>query len=229
MAQGTQFRELIDMLRAEIGQSLDRSVGTNNLDSLKYALRNSYAWLYDSYDWPHLKIYRDEALKAGEKFYSFDPDLPYDNVEGVWAQDAGDWVPVSYGITPVHYNTYGTERRDPVERWAVRDSGQYEVWPTPESDGTLRMYGLKKFVQLREEDDVCQLDDLTVVLMAAFPILAKAESGAAQVVADRLQVRLNRIRSKGTATKRAPFVLGGSPVVPMSRPRPWIDYIPSKV
>lgn len=225
MARGTQFRELIDMLRAELEQSLNRNVGLNALDGLKYRLRNSYSFLWTSYDWAHLKVYREETLQAGQRIYQFPSDLVYEDVEDVSVEYGSEWLPVGMGITPAHFSVYAEgERCDPVLRWDVRENDTYEVWPVPASVGKLRMHGKKKFRQLVEESDRCEIDDLAIVLFAAASALAKAKSSDAQLTADKAAAHLHTLRSKSRSSKTRPVVIGGGTALPNLRP--GIDFIP---
>lgn len=224
MARGTQFRELIDMLNAELWSSLNRNAGLNAIENKKYALRNTYQWLYDEYDWPFLNIFVDEQLKAGQRIYSFDRRLNYEEISKTEVAWNGEWLPVPHGIGAVEYSTRKIdEREDPVRRWQVRADGQYEVWPTPLTDGVLRQHGVRKFTPLVNENDVCELDDLLVVLFTAARLQAKAGSKDAQATLSMAQARLNRLRAKTGAKKRRPFVLGGGS--PTRRLRPGLDFI----
>lgn len=225
MARGTQFGELVDMLRAELEQSLNRNVGLNALDGLKYRLRNSYSWLWTNFDWPHLKVYRKENLQVGQRQYAFPSDLVYEDVETVDVYWGGRWVPVRQGITPADYNVLAEgERADPACRWDVREDDMYEVWPTPLTATELRMYGKKKFVPLVDESDRCELDDLAIVLFAAASALARAKSADAQMTADKAVAHLNKLRAKQRSNKTRAFVMGGGVTLPALRP--GIDYIP---
>lgn len=215
------------MLRAELGQSLLRSTGLNNLELQKYALRNTYEWLYDSFDWRFLKIYREENLLPGQRFYNFDTDLTYENVDKVWVKHSDQWLPVHFGIKPEHYaQSREDERRDPVSRWDSHESNEFEVWPAPASAGKLKMFGTKAFKPLTDEKDVCLLDGLLVVQFTAARA-AKGKASNAQIMLDAANSRLRHLRAKTRAKKSQPFVMGGGSV---SGPalRPGIDYIPER-
>lgn len=230
MALGTTLEELLVMFRAETKQSLSSAQGLNTNESAKYALRRVQEQLYQDFDWPHLRVRRDEALQAGQRFYSFPADLNFDRVEtsvvkGPAPADA--WQPVQYGITPAEYNTYDSEadvRADPVRRWAMYEGGQYEVWPLPATTGgTLRFTGIKSLSALSANQDTADLDDHLIVMFAAAEWLeanksplAKSKLAAAQSHYNRLRgnsrrgpvFQINRCKDRGAAwpgvTVRAP-------------------------
>ncbi len=228
MARGTQLRELIDMLRAEIGASLDRSNSMNSLDSHKYALRNTQQWLYENYDWPFLRVSRDKDLAAGQRYYSYPADLPYENIRAIYTLWGARWQPVAHGIDPVaDYNTLDENfRTDPVQRWASDTPGQFEVWPVPASPGRLRIEGKLKLTPMREESDPCTLDDLLIVLYAAAKLLARANAGDAPVKLQEAQELLRRLRANQASVKDTPIIMGGGE--PERVVRPGIDYIPGR-
>lgn len=225
MARGIQLVELVDRLRAETRTSLDRSSGTNVLDQHKHLLNRVQEWLYDEYRWPFLEIYRDEVLKPGERYYSFDEDLPLENVTQVYTLWGDRWQDVDFGIAPEHYNQFlETEQTDPVLRWDAYEGDQYEVWPTPASNGTLRMYGKKVLPRMVQESDTCTLDGQLIVLFAAAELLASKGAQDAQLKLEAANQRLTRLQKNYSTSKRKPFVLGGGR--PRRIPRPGIDYMP---
>lgn len=227
MARGTQLRELINMLRAELGQSLQRSTGINSVESSKYALRNTYQWLYDDYDWPFLKIERDLSLAKGQRYCTLPGDLAFEGVDYVWTRSERDWLPVRLGIDSARYSEVSpTETRDPILLWDAYGDNQIEVWPPPASEVPLRVCGVRKFEPLLDEKDVCLLDDLMVVwwTVARSAPTAKSGSGALFIELAKSRLRKQRIRNRGAKTE--PFVLGGghraSPL------RVGIDYMPER-
>lgn len=228
MARGTQFRELINMFRAELGQSLQRSTGINSLEAQKYALRNTYQWLYDAFDWQFLKVYREESLAAGEDVYSFDEALAYENVEKVWCTAGSSWEPVEFGIQPEHRARYPDGvRGDRVRRWDAYEDNQYIVLPVPAVPSKLRMYGVRTFKPLVNESDACLLDDLLVVWWTVARVAPKSKSGNGQLYVELAKDRMRRLKAKSRANKSKPFVLGGGGFAGHGPAlRPGIDYIP---
>lgn len=201
MALGTTLENLVVMFRAETRQSLSAAQGLNTLDAAKMSLRRVQEQLYDDFDWPHLRVRRDEALQAGQSVYSFPADLNADRVETAVVKGpapADRWVPVKYGITPAEYNQYDSEadvRADPVRRWALYEGGQYEVWPRPATTGgVFRLEGISALPALTDDQHVAVLDDLMIVMFAAAEWLEANKSPAAKSKLAAAQARYNRLR-----------------------------------
>lgn len=228
MARGTQLTVLIDKVRYECRHSSNLSSNPQTRDHIKHLLQRTQEMLYDSYDWPFANIHRDIATTAGQRYYNFHADLPLENVTDAHARWGNDWLPLLYGITPAHYSAYDSDagiRADPVQAWAPYDN-QFEIWPIPQSNGTLRMRGRKKLAALVADADTAVLDDQLLVLSVAAELLKAQDAKDAadkQTAADR---RLRYLRTRLGGEKRAPFVLGGGNPDGRSRPRPGIDYIP---
>lgn len=210
MARNVTLEELIEQVRYEVGQTVQPGAGQGNADAIAHLLRRNQNRLHEDFNWPHLRVVRDETLAASSYSYGFPVDLDQGRIERVWAYDGATWHPVPYGISPEHYNTLDpdTDTRDPVARWQVRENDSYEVWPTPATDGLLlRFQGIAKLPPLKAAADRCALDGDMLVLYAAAEMLARQKSADAQAklqAADRLYVRL-RANSQKTDT----FVMGG--------------------
>lgn len=227
MARGTTLGQLILMLRAEIGDATSASLGQNNLPHLQQALRRTQEFLWQDFSWPHLRVYREEILQAGQRYYSFPADLDFDRVENAHVRYDEDWRPVVYGIEHQHYNSMDpdlNEREDPVLRWQAHEGNQYEVWPLPATNGLrLRFEGIKKLAPLIADGDRADLDDNLIVLFAAAEILSRRDSRDAQAK-ENLATRLyNRLR--GQQTSKTKMVIMGGGFDPnqrssIQRPRP---------
>lgn len=212
MARGTTLGQLILMLRAEIGDATSASLGQNNLPHLQQALRRTQEFLWQDFSWPHLRVYREDLLEAGQRYYSFPLDLDFDRVENVHIRYDEDWRPVVYGIEHQHYNSMDpdlNEREDPVLRWQAHEGNQYEVWPLPATNGLrLRFEGIRKLMPLVNDGDRADLDDNLIVLFAAAEILSRRDSKDAQAK-ENLATRLyNRLRGQQTS-KRKMVIMGG--------------------
>lgn len=227
MARGTTLGELILMLRAEIGDATSASLGQNNLPHLQQTLRRTQEFLWQDFSWPHLRVYREEILQAGQRYYSFPADLDFDRVENAQVRYDEDWRPVVYGIEHQHYNAMDPElndREDPVLRWQAHEGDQYEVWPLPATNGLrLRFEGIKKLAPLLAEQDRAELDDNLIVLFAAAEILSRRQSADAKAK-ENLATRLySRLRGHQTS-KTKMIVMGGgfdpNQRASIQRPRP---------
>jgi hypothetical protein len=228
MARNVQLGEMLDAFRAEISVSLDRTSSQNSLDIHKYAIRNAQKFLYETWDWPMLNIYRDVVLNAGQRLYDFPDQIEYEGVRKVWTKWGAEWVPVEFGIRPEDYNAFDEgSRSDPVMRWDVREGTQIEVWPTPSSAGSLRMSGKMSLLPLVNENDRSTLDDHLIVLFAAWKWLSRNpdDAGAASAKREEFQTYSNKLKGNASAAKSNAFSTAGDP-----RPvlRPGIDYIASR-
>lgn len=224
MAIGTQFLALKQRLRAELGRSVDVSVGVDDDESLKQTLNRTYAALYMQWDWPHLRmVWPHIQLSAGQRFYDFPVNLNPDRVEKVVVRYNGHFYPLDRGIDFDAYNAYDSEageRSDPALRWDVRWTGsstQFEIWPVPVSDEqSVQFRGIIALPRLVDDTDVCLLDDELVVLFAAQELLSRQKSQDADKKLQLAQEHFNRLkgRSKG-ASERLQLGLGPSgPVRP---------------
>lgn len=211
MARGKTLGELVTMLREEIGDATSAGLGQNNLPHLKRILQRTQEFLWNDHTWPHLRVYREEVLQAGQRHYSFPADLDFDRVENVHVRYDEDWRPVVYGIEQAHYNVSDpelNEREDPVVRWQAHEGDQYEVWPLPATNGLrLRFEGIKKLAPLVADVDRADLDDNLIVLFAATEILARRQSADAKTK-ENLATRLYN-KLKGQQSKKGMFVMGG--------------------
>lgn len=211
MARGKQFGQLVEALRDEAYMASSPALAKNVESALKRSLARHYERLWDEHPWPHLKLHRDEAVQAGERFYSFDPDLAFEDVERVYFQEAGteEWREVRYGIGPRELEAYNSdtgERSDPVYAWQAYEDNQYEVWPIPATNGgTLRMYGRRTFVAPVKDTDIVHLDDQMVILFAAAEWLERGKSRDAQLKLQQAMARFNRL--KGKQSKQGVFAL----------------------
>lgn len=72
MARGTQFQQLVYMLRAELRRSTQSNVGVADLPDLKQAINRQYAIQRERYQWPFLRYRFILPLKASQQYY----DMP---------------------------------------------------------------------------------------------------------------------------------------------------------
>lgn len=202
MARGTTLGELVTMVREEANRNTNAAYGQATLDITKNLIRRTYRRLHADWTWPHLRIFRNEQMQAGERYYTLDPDLDTDRIEAVVTREnVGDvWRPVDYGIDPlIHYNSFDPDqddRSDPVRAWQVYEGGQFEVWPIPASDTPiLRFTGISKPVNLVNDSDRCDLDDNLITLYAAAQILAREKSADAEMKLEEAAAHYRRLKA----------------------------------
>lgn len=215
MARGTTLGQCVNLLRGEVGASLNPNFGINTTEIYKQRLRAQQERLYREHDWPFLIGSYDVPMAAGQRYY----DLPVDaervqNVETKWTDL---WEPVDFGIRGEDYNAHDSdndERLDPVLKWdfyrasdtATQD--QFEVWPIPatNSASTVRFWGMKALAPFIEEDDRADLDDHLIVLFAAATLIKDKKDRDLKLAEATSYMATLKAKSSGT---RRMFVLGG--------------------
>lgn len=149
MARGTQFSQLVYMLRAELRRSVNVAVGVDDLPDLKQAINRQYAIQRIRYDWPFLNWHFNLPLSAGQQYYgvptiSTPPigsqnttppppaatptnaavDMSTDHIKRVAVIFSGIPQPLDRGITFEDYALFDYEQSgamsDPVLKWDVR-------------------------------------------------------------------------------------------------------------
>lgn len=216
MARGTSFLTLTDMLKDEIGLSTNVGIGIDDMSALKRHINRGYELCYDAHDWAHLRIKEPRiALSAGQYLYDFPTSIGFERTESITAYMGSMPYVLEKGISYPQYSVFDTEndvRSDPAMRWDIRWSGtapQIEIWPIPaSSDQELEIIGLKKFVRLVEDEDICVLDDELVVLAAAIRPVKRADSKDGDILAAEFQDRMAQMKKRAAPGSRV--VMGGA-------------------
>lgn len=216
MSRGQTLGELVTKLRIATRHDPNPALSQNMAPLFEQTLRDVQERLYDEFDWPFLKVQRDKALGAGQRYCDLPDDMNLERIIAVDVLVGGIWEPVERGVTLDHYSASNSDlnaRRDPIERWDVVDTGdgeQIEVWPLPTSNGTtIRFSGIRNLKPLVEQSDTADLDDQLIVLFASGEILAGKNDPDAQMKLQQGKNRLNTLQSRTTKTRHNGFVLGG--------------------
>lgn len=201
--------ELVVQLRAEIGDSTNVAMGLDGAPALKQTLKRVQETYHLDFDWPHLDIKRDEVVPAGQRYFTFDPDVDPDRIFEAWVFASGRWEPLVPGISQEHYNSIDSEagQTGTPARWQRYEDGQFELWPVPDTDTKVRFRCIRKLKPFSAGTDVCTLDSTLLVLHAAAELLARAKSEDASLKLTQATAHYNRLR--GRSTKSAPFIMGG--------------------
>lgn len=211
-----QLRQLIASFRAETGQSMKVSIGSDQIEADKELLNRVQQMLYEDYEWPFFKVQPTKVLAVGQRFYDPPAELPVENIEAIYRWESGKVREPALvrGIDLVHlaaYNSDNDERADPVERWDIRWTGtseQIEVWPIPLTQGVLQFIGRRALRPMIDDGDECEIDGSLIVLYAAADRLARQGSKNADAVltaAARLKQRLQA----AAGGNRPPVRIGG--------------------
>lgn len=228
--------QMLDRLKGEAGISQNAAHALSVRDSYIQLLQRTQEELYIQHEWPHLKVQRQMALPAGQRYHQYPADLEFTGINQAWSVDGGNWYPVGFGIDPIMFNDYNSdagERSTPLQRWDnyadAADGNMFEVWPIPDVDTVIRFEGRKKLGPLIEDTDKSTLNGIMIVLYAAADLLARSKAEDAPLKLQRAQQFLRAVKVKMGANKTGPFILGGG-VDPYSRPnmpRIGLDYIPT--
>ncbi len=235
MPTGTTLLELLDMMKAEAGLSLNAAHNVSQRDPHVYLLNRVQRELYVTHDWPILKVTRLVSLVTGQRFYDLPADMDLEGVNEVYVTNGAQYEKLTWGIEPEDLNTYNADptfRTWPVLKWYADpdNTRSFEVWPVPSQDGTLTFRGRKALTKMVEDTDKCVLDDNLIALFAAAEILAKVKSEDAQIKLQKAQNLLRHLKARQGSAKETPFVIGGGDtgLVETRRLRAGIDYIPMK-
>lgn len=222
--RGKTLSELVADFRDEAGMASTAAMSQNALEAIRTKIRRTQEVLYADWAWPFLRMQRDEALQAGERYYSFPPELDPDRLEQVEVRESADsyWRPTVYGISYSMRNSNDSElneRRDPVCAWEFFEGNQYEVWPMPAvNGGVLRFTGIQKLPPLRADADRAALDDRLIVLYAAGEWLQKAKDPSASTVLQMADAHYRRLKGN-TQFRRV------RPIATCAEPTRWVPIV----
>lgn len=231
MARGKNLLDLLDDLRAESRLSLNPAHNAQVRESQIKQLRRAQEWLWDDFDWPHLRVTRQIPLQAGQRYYDPPGDVSIDRIIKIEVRYNGRWMDLCPSIDSGNYATYDSdldERAWPAMRWALYEDEQIEVWPVPDDnadsttlEGTLRVTGIRNLNPLVDDTDTCDIESRLIVAFAAAEVLAAAKSPDAPLklktangLYDRIRgklIKVGRFRVMGKQDKRSP--LRGPPPV----------------
>ncbi len=225
MPRGTTLANARAMLKAEIGDY----AGTNAVSDAarNVQMSNMQKWFASEYDWPFLEHEWPSPVSAGSQFLT----MPATDKRGMSATINFErgvlverlynnlYVPLDYGIGADEYNIYDYLRdgkaMDPIQRWKfstntvdTANSNQYEVWPVPVTAQTVRFTGQRKLLALSSDSDTLDMDDMLIVLSVAAMILMRNGTSDAQMMSQRAQRTLERLRAHYPTYDRT-IILGG--------------------
>ena len=217
MARLTPLYQLFVMLQARLGENSTFAGQKNRYYQL---LSDKQKWLANEYDFPFLEDRFDIAVPSQSRYLSFPTidnegttvamnlERPY-TVEVFWNNI---WSPLEYGIGSTQFNYLNSDQpgqiQDPIQNWRWSDEGRFEIWPINSTAQVIRFTGQRALDNLVVDTDVCDLDDLTVVLFVAADILLRSKQADAQAV---LQMAQERLRAQRGSYPNAPkgLIFGG--------------------
>lgn len=222
MALRQTFESVITAVREECGLSSATSRGIDQINRIKQLIKRHYNQLAEDYTWQHLKITRGstesrKVLAAGQRYYDFPTAMNPQKIERAWVKWGSTWEQMEYGISVEDYSAFdpdADQRSDPAMRWNYYNGDQFEVWPTPASNGVangnneIAFDGQKAVTPLVQDSDRLDMDDILVTLMVAAELLSTTDKQGAQVKGDMAVARLNTLKYNMGTKER--FIMGGA-------------------
>ena len=246
MARNVSLGSLVDQVRAEAGHSLNPAQGRQVRDALVSILQRTQEVLWDDYDWPHLRVFRNIPLCAGQRYYDPPADVKIDRIIKVEVRFGLQLMELSTNLSGADYSMFNSDigiRSWPVQKWLIVENEQFEIWPIPAQngdttmlgaapaypllsntaspgslEGVLRVTGIRSLRKLADDSDTCDLDGRLLVLFTAAEILAR--DGAPEAKQKLQEANVFYSRLKGRSDKATMFVLGGgTPTAAQAGPR----------
>lgn len=217
--RGSTMSSVLERLKAEIGAS--QTLGINVDFNYRRILARCQEQLYDDYEWPFMKARFDSAstLNSGDFKVPFSTwNVHPEKITKVEVKYNEQWYPVEYGITTEDINQYdpgdSTQVADPIRKWDFSSTAGYmDIWPTVATSGTqkMRVWGARKLAAFAADNDVCDLDDQLIILMAAAELLKRANLPDWEDKEQKFRSRYASIRAELLKT---PYVVMGGGVQP---------------
>jgi len=216
MALRTTLVNLLDDLRAECRMSLNPAHNPQDRDRQVKMLQRKQEWLWNDFDWPHLRVERFLDLQAGQRYYDLAAardaqnvlrgDLDIQREIFVQVRDSSAYCVMQPHIGAAQYATHDSEldeRSWPVTNWRISEDEQMEVWPIPDQnadpttlEGRIKITGIRKLRPLIADTDRADLDDRLLVLHAAAEVLAAAGATDAQIKLDQANALYLKLRGQ---------------------------------
>ena len=84
MRLGVTLSQLRTELLAETFQSPTPAQTTNLTSFYNYQLARVQREQWNDIEWPHLKLWHDMPMVAGQRFYNYPPELSLDAILRIW-------------------------------------------------------------------------------------------------------------------------------------------------
>lgn len=204
MALNSTLEKLLRDFRAECRLSLNAAHNNQVRDTHIIMLQRKQEWLWEDFDWPHMRVDRYLDVQAGQRYYDMPSDLAISRIQRVEGRFDSVYCEIKPGVYAGDYAAYDSEldqRAWPVQRWQITEDEQLEVWPIPDSnfdsttlEGRLKITGIKNLRPLVADDDRADLDDRLIVLHAAAEYLAATGAKDAQVKMDQATALYAKLR-----------------------------------
>lgn len=235
MARGRPLSELLNEFRGECKLSLNPANNSQTFDSDVLLLQNVQRSLYENFNWPHLRVRRDVAIQAGQRYFAPPADIHIDRIERIQFRYGIEWLDLTYGIGPAEFSMWDSDKNIaswPVERWQLFEGEQIEVWPIPASnqdpvslDGTLRFIGIRDLKPMVAMSDLCELDSDLIVFTAAGERLTDSKSPRANLVLKKANTLYAKRTGQLVKTDNFQMFRQGPPSGKHLRGPPRVQYV----
>lgn len=223
--RGTTLVKLLDDLRVEARLSLNPAHNAQNRSSQVRAIQREQERLWEDFDWPHLRIYPQQPVQAGQRYYETPENMIIDRIERVEIFLDGHWCKLEPGIDACEYSAWNSDldaRSWPPRKWKFNENEDIELWPIPNinadpvtMNGMLRITGIRNLKPLVADDDRADLDDVMLVGFCAAKMLAASGAKDARLTLDAANARYDRLR--GRLTPRTAIKMFGIGELPRRR------------
>lgn len=223
--RGTTLVKLLDDLRAEARLSLNPAHNAQTRSSQVKALQREQERLWEDFDWPHLRVYPQQPVQAGQRYYETPANMLIDRIERVEIFLDGLWCKLEPGIDACEYSAWNSDldaRSWPPRKWKFNEDEDIEIWPIPNinadpatMNGMLRITGIRNLNPLVADDDRADLDDIMLVGFCAAKMLAASGAKDAKLTLDAANARYARLR--GRLTPRSQYKMFGIGELPRRR------------
>jgi len=217
MARGTTLVKLLDDLRAEARLSLNPAHNADNRPVQVKLLQRIQDRLWEDFTWPHLRISRQVAVQAGQRYYDTPEEIKIDRLEKIELFVDGGWRELEPGIAPECYGAWNSdldERSWPPRRWEIHEGEDVEIWPISDTNGDattregyLKFTGIRSLNPLVADSDRAELDGRLLTLYGAAEMLAASGAKDAKLKLDQANALYMQLRS--SLTPRVPISMFG--------------------
>lgn len=183
--RGNTLTNILAMLNAEVGNAGQPNATRDAIFAI--ALSNKQKTYATQFSWPFLQDRWDATVQPGTQYMVY----PTVNDQGDTSAINFDWMPtvevlwstkynpVEYGIGSEQYNALDVRQgqtSDPILRWRMANNvdeagpatpNEFEVWPVPVTQQTVRFTGQRTLENLVNGNDTADLDDMLLVLSVA--------------------------------------------------------------
>lgn len=217
MARKQTMLKLLNDLRAEARLSLDPAHNRQARPAQVLLLQRVQERLWEDFTWPHMRVERQMAAAAGQRYYAPPTDMRIDRIEKIEVFSDGCWRELEPGIDAHNLSAWNSdldERNWPPRRWQIYEDETVEIWPIADTNGDattregyLKFTGIRNLNPLVDDGDRADLDDRLIVLYAAAEMLAAGGAKDAQLKLD--QANAIYVKLRGNLTPRKQFRMFG--------------------